>query len=165
MRITESVEHAATPEQVFTAFGDEGYQVLKCERSGSLEHDVVIEIEDGQTIVVTRRQMPTRDFPDFVRGFVGERVEVVETQRWGVPGEDGGREAALSVEIPGTPVHLTGGVHLRPSGSGTVQAVDGELKASVPLLGGRIEKAVAPVLVRAIRLEGKVVREWLDRPA
>lgn len=76
MRITESVEHAATPEQVFTAFGDEGYQVLKCERSGSLEHDVVIEIEDG-----------------------------------------------------------------------------------------RIEKAVAPVLVRAIRLEGKVVREWLDRPA
>lgn len=165
MRITETVEHAASPEQVFAAFCDEDYQVLKCERSGSLEHDVVIEVEHGQTVVVTRRQLPTKDFPDFVRGFVGDRVEVVETQRWGGPGEDGAREGSLNVEIPGTPVHLTGGVHLRPGGEGTVQTVDGELKANVPLLGGRIEKAVAPVLVRAVRLEGKVVRDWLTARA
>jgi hypothetical protein len=163
MKITETVEHAATPDQVFAAFCDEGYQVLKCQRSGALEHDVVIELEDGQTIIVTRRQLPTEGFPDFVRGFVGDRVEVVETQRWGDPGDDGAREAALTVEIPRTPVTLTGGVHLRPGGPGTVQAVDGELKANVPLLGGRIEKAVAPVIVSAVRLEAKVVRDWLAR--
>lgn len=163
MRITETVEHAATPDQVFAVFCDEEYQVLKCERSGSLEHDVVIELEDGLTIVVIRRQLPTKDFPDFVRGFVGDRVEVVETQRWGDAGDDGAREAALTVEIPRTPVSLTGGVHLRPGGLGTVQSVDGELKANVPLLGGRIEKAVAPVIVSAVRLEARVVRDWLAR--
>lgn len=164
MRITETVEHAATPDEVFAMFCDFDYQSLKCERSGATDHEVVIELEeDGATLVVTRRQLPTTGFPDFAKGFVGESVEVVESQRWGQSEQDGTREAALSVDIAGTPVHLTGGVHLAPGGAGTVQTVDGELKANVPLLGGRIEKAVAPILIKAVRLEGRVGAEWREQ--
>ena len=163
MRITESVEHDASPEQVFEMLCTRGYQELKCERSGALDHEVTIEVEQDATTVVTRRQLSTEGFPDFARRLVGETVDVVETQRWGSASPDGSRQAALTVDISGTPVHLTGGVSLTPGGSGTVHAVDGELKANVPLVGGRIEKVVAPVLERAVRLEGQVGREWRER--
>lgn len=162
MRITESVEHAATPQQVFEMICTPGYQELKCQRSGAVDHEVTIEVEAGATTVVTRRTLPTQGFPDFARRFVGDTVDVVETQRWGPPGEDGSRQAAVTVEISGTPVEMTGGASLAPGGAGTVHTVDGDLEAHVPLVGGRIERAVAPVLARAVHLEAGVGREWLE---
>ncbi len=161
MRISETVEHAADPERVLEMLCSSDYQDLKCERSGSLEHEVVIEVEEEATTVVTRRRLPTDGFPDFARSFVGEAVDVIETQRWGPEQEDGGRTAVLTVELPRTPVHLTGSVRLEPSENGTLQTVEGELKARVPLLGGRIEQAVAPVISSAVRLEAAVGRDWL----
>lgn len=160
MRITETVEHAADPEQVFAMICSPDYQDLKCERSGALEHEVAVEVEEGATTVVTRRRLPSTGFPDFAKGFVGEAVDVVETQRWGQAADDGRRTAALHVEIPRTPVVLTGSVRLEPSSGGTLHTVEGDLKANVPLLGGRIERAVAPVLSSAVRLEGRVGQEW-----
>lgn len=163
MRISETIEHAATPQEVFAMVTDPAYQELKCQRSGAVQHEVVVEVEADTTIVVTRRTMPTDGFPDFAKGFVGQTVDVVETQRWGEASADGSRQASLEVEISGTPVQFVGGVDLEPSAAGTLQQVDGELKAHVPLLGGRIEKAVAPILIRAVRLEGRVGTEWRER--
>lgn len=161
MKITETVEHSATPDEVFATFSDIEYQQLKCERSGAVDHDVVIELDDqGGTIIVTTRQMPTDNFPDFARKFVGDTLTVVEKQEWGAPSEGGEREAALTVEIPSTPVHLTGAARLTPHGSGTQQVVDGDLKASVPLLGSKIENAVAPILIKAIRMEAPLVEKF-----
>lgn len=162
-RITETIEHQASPDQVFALFCSTEYQELKCTRSGATDHDVAIEVEGDAVTVVTRRSLPSDGLPDFAKNFVGKTIEVVETQRWGAAGEDGAREAALEVEIPGTPVQFVGGIDLEPSDGGSTQRVDGELKAHVPLLGGKIEKAVAPILVRAVRLEGRVVAESLGQ--
>jgi hypothetical protein len=50
---------------------------------------------------------------------------------------------------------------LRADGTGTRQTIDGDLKASVPLIGGRIEKAIEPALQGAIRVEQREGRTWL----
>lgn len=162
MKISETVEHAASPDEVFAMFCDVGYQQLKCERSGALDHDVAIEVDDhGSTVIVTTRQLPTTDFPDFARKFVGETVTVVETQEWGASTDGDEREAALTVEIPSTPVKLTGAARLTAhDGGGTAHVVDGELKANIPLLGSKIESAVAPFLIKAIRMEGPLGEKW-----
>lgn len=163
MRITETIEHQASPQHVFELFCSQEYQELKCTRSGATDHDVAIEVEGDAITVVTRRTLPSDGLPDFARSVVGKTIDVVETQRWGAADDDGSREAALEVEIPGTPVQFVGGIDLEPSEGGSSQRVDGELKAHVPLLGGKIEKAVAPVLIRAVHLEATVVAEWLQR--
>lgn len=165
MRIHETIEHAATPEQVFEMICSAEYQERKCERSGALEHEVAIEVEQDARTIVTRRRLPTEGFPDIARKFVGDAVDVVETQVWALAADpEGGRTASLQVEIPRTPVTLNGSVSLTPGGAGTEHTVEGELKANVPFVGGKIEQAVAPVLASALRLEAKVGAQWLQDP-
>ncbi|WP_109474239.1 DUF2505 domain-containing protein [Ornithinimicrobium cavernae] len=164
MRIHETVEHAASPQQVFDMLCTAEYQELKCVRSGALEHEVAIEVEDDARTVVTRRRLPTDGFPDFARKFVGDSVDVVETQVWGLtPDAEGGHTASLHVEIPRTPVSMSGSVVLAAGESGTEHTVEGELRANVPFIGGKVEAAVAPILARALRLEGKLSREWFGQ--
>lgn len=164
MRIHETVEHGAAPQQVFEMICSADYQELKCTRSGALEHEVAIEVEQDTRTIVTRRRLPTDGFPDFARKFVGDAVDVVETQVWGLSGDDdGGHAASLHVEIPRTPVIMSGSISLTPGGAGTQHTVEGDLRANVPLLGSKIEAAVAPVLASALRLEARLSAEWFDQ--
>lgn len=164
MRIHETVEHSVTPQQVFEMICSPDYQDLRCVRGGALEHEVAIEIEDDARTIVTRRRLPTDSFPEFARRFVGASVDVVETQVWALAlDEDGGHSASLHLEIPRTPISLTGSVLLAPSGTGTQHIVEGELKANVPFVGSKIEQSVAPVIASGVRLEGRLSQEWFTQ--
>ena len=72
-----------------------------------------------------------------------------------------GRARAGTVELAGAPIDLAGTLSLAPTGRGSVETVDGDLKARVPLLGGQIEKAAAPALESAIRVERETGQAWL----
>lgn len=183
MRITEKLHHAADVHEVFAMLIDPGFQELRCERSGSLEHEVTIEDPvDGAAsgpaggeagpIVVTRRRMATDEFPDFAQKLIGHTIDIVETTRWGAAASDGTREAAYTLNVEGTPVTVVGGVHLRPSsevaaggeqGPVTTHTVDGELNAHMPFIGAKVERAVGPLITKAIDLEAQLGREWLGR--
>jgi len=184
MRITEKLHHAAGVEEVFAMLSNQAFQELRCERSGSVEHEVTIEQPvdhgggaygdgdaDGPT-VVTRRRMTTDEFPDFAKKLIGHTVDLIETTRWGATASDGTREAAYTLNVEGTPVNVVGGVHLRPSaevaagggqGAVTTHTVDGELNAHIPFIGAKVERAVRPFVTRAIELEAQLGREWLGR--
>jgi hypothetical protein len=43
--------------------------------------------------------------------------------------------------------------------------VDGKLKASIPLLGGKVEKSAAPAVIDGIHQEGRTGRAWLAERA
>lgn len=161
MRISERIEHDATPERVHAMLIDPAFQEERCRRSGSLHHEVEVEVTDEGPIVVTRRQLPTEDLPEVAKRFVGSTLELVETVRWGSSDADGDWEAGYTLDVESTPVSMVGGIHLWPDGAGTVHAVDGELSAHVPLLGNRIERAVHPLIATALDLEARLSREWL----
>ena len=65
------------------------------------------------------------------------------------------------VEIQSAPVRLTGSLSLGPDGAGTAEQVDGDQKASLPLVGGKIEKAAEPAIRAAIGKEQEIGRGWL----
>lgn len=161
MKISATLDYAATPQQVFAMLIDEGFQTRKCEATGALRHTVSISTEGDRTIIVSSRDLPTDEFPDFVKGLVGATLAVTETQDWGPPGADGSRQGALTVDIAGAPIDLAGSLSLEPGGQGSVESVQGDLKARIPLLGGRIEKAAAPAIESAIRVEREVAEAWL----
>lgn len=107
--------------------------------------------------------MPTDDFPDFVRSMIGPQIVVVETYLWEAPASDGSRNGTLTVDIGdgNLPVGMTGTITLKPHGTGSVIRVDGELKARVMLIGGKIEKAAEPAVRDAIDKEHQTGMEWL----
>jgi hypothetical protein len=164
VRLTDRIRYRADPAAVFAMITDRRFQEHKCHSSGATRYQAeVTEDAPGGTRIVTTRQMPTTDLPDFVRSFAGAELTITETSHWGPVEPDGSRTGTVTVEITGVPVRLSGRTRLARDGQTTVQDVDGDLKASVPLLGGKIEKAAEPAIRSAIRLEERVGEEWLTR--
>ena len=162
MRFNDQIRYPADPQRVFAMIVDPAFQEAKCVATGALEHEVdVSAADDGSAVVISTRAMPTDQLPEFVRGFVGGRLTLVETQRWNAPAADGGRTGTITVDISGAPIRFSGRLRLEGDADGTTQALDGDLKAAVPLVGGRIEKAAEPALRMGVRVEGRTGAEWL----
>ncbi len=162
MRLSDEIRYDADPAVVFAMICDPRFQERKCVANGSTEHEVGIEPDaGGGAVVTTRRTLPTDGVPDFVKAFVGETLRVSQLDQWGPPGVDGAREGATVVEIDGAPVRFSAVLRLLPAPGGSVQQVEGELKASVPLLGGRVEKAAEPAIRAAVRAEQRTATAWL----
>ncbi len=162
MRLSAEIRYDADPQAVFAMLTDTAFQDRKCEATGALHHEVEIEeFDDGSATITTRRTMPTDQVPDFVRSFVGKTLLVVQNDDWGPAAPDGSREGTIVVEIQGAPVRLAGSLTLRSQGGQSVELIEGDVKASVPLVGGKIEKAIEPALQGAIKVEQREGRAWL----
>ncbi len=163
MRVTYELRYDATPEQVATMIADERFQDLKCERTGALEWEVTVETyDDGSTTVTSSRVMPTDHVPDFIQRFVGATLTLRQVEDWEPVDQDGGR-GTVTVEISGAPIVFTADLTLGVQDGTCVQTVRGDLKASVPLVGSKIEKAAEPAIRAAIKAEQRTGEAWLAR--
>jgi hypothetical protein len=164
VRLTADIHYDAAPTAVFAMLADPAFQEQRCVATGALEHTVgVEEFDDGGATITSRRVMPTDQVPDFVRTFVGATLVVTEVQDWQRLDDDGGRQGTLVLEIKGAPVRMTGSLRLVAEGTGCVEVLDCDLKASVPLVGGKIERAIEPAIRSAIGVEERSGQAWLAR--
>jgi hypothetical protein len=163
VRLQDVIRYDAAPPAVFEMLVDPAFQERKCEATGALSWVVGVDrTGDGSAVITTRRSMPTDQLPELVRGLAGRGLEIVEVDEWGPPATDGARAGRVTVRIEGAPVRVTGALRLSGEGRGSRQEIDAELTASVPLIGGRIEKAAEPAMRAAIRVEGRTGAAWLS---
>jgi Protein of unknown function (DUF2505) len=161
MKIHATIDYAATPQEVFAMLADEDFQVRKCTANGARGHAVSIGSQGERTTIVSTRDLPTDNLPSYVRSIVGDTLTVTETQDWGPPAADGTRSGRLTVDIAGAPIDLAGTLSLAPGGQGSLETVEGDLKARIPLIGDKLEKAAAPAIQSAIRVESETGKAWL----
>jgi uncharacterized protein YndB with AHSA1/START domain len=165
MKISETIRYAAPPETVYAMLTDAAFQERKCVEAHAQRHEAAVSPAGDGARVVTKRDLPADDLPDFVRSIVGSTLSVTETYEWGGAAVDGTRTGTLTVEVAGAPVAMRSAVRLAPAGGGTQFSIDGDLKASIPLFGGKVEKAAAPAVIGAIRSEQRTGNAWLSERA
>ncbi|GAA2739257.1 DUF2505 domain-containing protein [Pedococcus aerophilus] len=163
MKIATTMEYAATPEEVFAVLTDQAFQEAKCAATAAIKYTASVKESGGGAVITTERILPADDLPDFAKNMVGETLKVVETQTWGAASADGSRTGTVEMSVAGVPVALNGKLALAPGGPGSIEHLDAELKAKVPLIGGKIEKAAAKPIEEAIAIEASTVKEWLAR--
>ncbi len=141
---------------------DPGFQEAKCRATtAGGEHSVQVDPGATGARVRTERELPSDGLPDVARSFVGDTLVVVEVHDWSTLAPDGSRESALDMHVRGAPLTLKGTLRLEPDGDGTLQVLEAELTANVPLIGGRIERAAAGPIDTAIDIETRLLREHL----
>ena len=163
MKIAKSIEYAATPEELFAVLSDVKFQEAKCAATAAIKHSANVETVGDHTVITTSRILPSDGLPDFAKSMVGETLKVTETQDWGPASPDGSRRGTVQMAVAGAPIALNGTLAIAPGGPGTVEKLDAELKAKLPLIGGKIEKAAAPPIEEAIDIEARTAQEWLAR--
>jgi hypothetical protein len=161
VRVTAEMHYAAGPGDVFAMLTDKAFQDRKLGQTGALSWEVEIRAEAGGAVVTSRRALPTDQVPDAFRALVGPQITITQTESWGPAGPDGARTGTLVVEVAGAPIRMNASLSLSPSGTGTVERVDGDLKARVPLIGGKIERSAEPAVRAAIDAEERIGQAWL----
>lgn len=99
--------------------------------------------------------------PSQVRRFVGETLAAHQETAWGAPDTDGSRQGTLTIVPKGMPARAEGIAVLRPVGEGTEVTYRGTFTVSIPLVGGKIEKAAGPHITRAFDVQQEAGNEWL----
>jgi uncharacterized protein YndB with AHSA1/START domain len=72
-----------------------------------------------------------------------------------------GEVADFTTDTPGKPVGITGIRRLVADGDGTRDTFEGEAKAKVPLIGGKIERLIAERLKQGWDIEHGIGVPWL----
>ena len=163
MRLQKSLSYPAPAGEVAALLADRSFVDEVCAASGAVSHEVDVSGDPAGAFAVTStRVLPTDELPDVARRFVGATLSLRQVDRWDAPGPDGSRSGTLALEVPGAPVTARAAMTLRPDDAGgSQQVVDGELTASVPLVGRRIEKAAVTPLMMALEQMEQLARRRL----
>ena len=160
MKIELSWDLTSTPDEVYEDAINPEYQDDKCKAAGAITFSSKVE-ETGQGHTSTvQRLMSSGDVPELVKKVVGDKVDVLETIAWGPKQADGSRKGDLTVHMKGQPISMKGFTYIKPNGTGSTVGVDAELKAKIPVIGGKIEKMGSPEIIKAIKAEEATAHEW-----
>jgi hypothetical protein len=141
------------------------FAILSSERWAQLRDDAlsdgsrVVRREQsagGEVTLVLSRELPA-GVPGFLERFLPADGRVTQTDVWDAP-SGGTRSGTWRVDIPGAPARLGGTMRLEPTPSGSRYVVDGEVQVRVPLIGGRAEGFIAPLVEKLAAREGEVLR-------
>lgn len=164
MRTTIETAYAAEPDRVVGIRLDPGFLGEVCRRNGALDFEVDAHAApDGSGTSRVRRTMPTDDFPDAARRFVGKTIVFVEEVVWDAPAGAGRRSGTVRILAEGFPVTIAGAIDLAPAPAGSLERISGEITAKIPLVGGRIEKSIEPALREGVVVQAETLAEWAAR--
>ncbi|MFN8125801.1 MAG: DUF2505 domain-containing protein [Candidatus Nanopelagicales bacterium] len=159
-RVDEVQHYTVGPDEVFAMLSDPAFIEKKCLASGSIEASAEVTTEDAGTTIVSRRVLPAK-LPGFAKKFVGETLTLIETQKWSDP-DAGARTATFVVDFGNNPISFGGDATLRPDGDGTRVEYIGDIRCSVPFVGGKIENVALDWITRYLDKEQRVGTSWLD---
>ena len=161
MRMQVTHHFDADVATVFALLSDPEFLERKYAEQGAT--DVAVDSHDergGSPRIVSRRKV-TIDLPGFARKVMQPTNTVVQTDDWAAADAGGRRVCTYRVEVQGVPSRIVGTVTLTPDGAGTRQDVEAEVKVSIPLLGGKLEKFAVDSGVKSLDQEAEFTRAEL----
>ena len=143
MAATFSVERelAKPPSELYdVAMGDEFQSLRAAELGGTAPPTVTPTSGRGNRVEMTRR-IPPEALPGAVRKFLPRNAAARQVDDWTEITDDSSR-GTWTADVPGAPVGIAGRYHVTRAGERSLFRVTGEVKVSIPVVGGKIANEV-----------------------
>ena len=161
--LSSSLSLPADPTAAFEMVTNRDYLLQVAQATGGTDIEITVTPTlDGGVTIVSRRALPA-ELPSYAKALVGDFLKLTETRTFGPADEDGSRRGTVSVAIDGAPVSIEGPLKLEPTPDGSIVMVKAEVKASVPFVGGKLEKFAAENIQDFLRIEEKVATKFLEQ--
>jgi hypothetical protein len=157
-RLKHDLTYDAPMAEVAEMLADTSFREEVCDFQGVKRAMVSIDSDDTGMQVTIDQVQAAQGIPSFAKKFVGDEINIVQEESWASP-----TEGDIKVTIPGKPGEMTGTARLTESGGVTTETVEMTVKVSIPLVGGRIEGLITDMLLKALKAENKVGRDYLSR--
>jgi carbon monoxide dehydrogenase subunit G len=155
MKLRHDLTYDAAPAAVLAMITDPEFWDKVAVAVAAISSVATVEADGGATRVVVDTEQPVTGVPAFAKKIAGDSARAITTQVWS------GHTASYSVDTPGKPTSINGTATLSEKGAGTVLTYDLDVKASVPLIGGRLEKLVIELTTAGFVKEQAVGAAWL----
>ncbi len=151
--------YLATPTRVLAMVCNADYITGRAKATGALTvTQSQTEGSDGSIDLVIERTLPA-DMPSYARSIVGETLTITEHQVW-QPADDTSCAGRFEVKFS-APLVFKGTVQMRFDGNSTTVVTSGEIKASVPFVGGKVERLALAQTERYLHKEQEFANNWL----
>ncbi|MCM0620536.1 DUF2505 domain-containing protein [Nocardioides bruguierae] len=148
--ISHSMTYNGDMETVRAMVLDKGFREEVCEAQRVLRHEVSVTEDAEATIVRVEQVQGAAGLPSFATKLVGEEITIIRTETWR------GVYADVEVVIPGKPGEIRGTATLVEDGASITEDVELDVNVRIPLVGGKVEKLIADMLIKALNKEEKV---------
>jgi hypothetical protein len=155
MRLRHELAYDAPPADVVAMLTDPLFWDKVGDATGALSSKATVDADGAATRVVIDQEQEVVGVPSFAKKFVGDSTRAITTQVWT------GSRASYQVATPGKPTSMTGTATVAENGTGSTLTYDLEVKASVPLIGGKLEKLVVELTTEGFEKEQAVGAAWL----
>lgn len=159
-KIKKTDHYDASPEAMMAMLKDSGYVAAKYESLGDISTDIVEHSSTDSGMVLKVDRKTPSDLPDFAKKVLGDTNHIVQTETWMADGD--GYVCDLSIESPGKPLTIKSRSAIVPSGDGSDWNVNMEIKASIPLVGGKLEGVVEKETLASMDKEYAFNKMWLS---
>ncbi len=165
MKVASRHTYPAPPDTVFAMMTTPDTLVAKYTALGHDKIEIVEHIvSKGAVQVRSKREVPM-EVPGFAKKFLSPKNTVEQRDRWHAAAHDGSRSGTWEVQAKGVPVSAGGTLRLAPgAGRTTIVEITGEVKCSVPLLGGKLAAFVGGDVQRTLAAEEQFNDGWLASP-
>lgn len=159
-KIARVDKYQASADAVWAMLQDRAYIDAKYQALGDIATEVeTFEPSESAVVLKVKRTVPA-DLPDFAKKILGDTNRLVQDETWRAT--DGAYVCDLRIEFPGKPLHITGTLRVKATGDATADwVVDMDVKASVPLIGGKLEGVVEKETRASLDKEYRFNQEWL----
>ena len=157
-RLTYDLTYDAPLTAVGEMLLDPAFREEVCDAQGAIRRTATVGPKAAGMEVVVDQVMPAEGIPGFARKFVGDEINLVQTEQWSDI-----ETGTVEVVIPGKPGQMRGTIRIQESGGTTTETVAMEIKVGIPLVGGKIESLIADLLRKALKTENSVGRAYLAR--
>jgi hypothetical protein len=154
------IEHHTTSphsaEKVFGAMVDETYLRDRLAAIGGTNAELVsFSSSDGKASYELKQGVPAEHLPSMAKSLLGGDLVIKRVESWAAGA------GTVEVTLSGVPGRLDGGFTVTGNGSGSKVTLTGEIKVSIPLMGGKLEKVIAEQVAVLLDRESEFTSEWL----
>jgi hypothetical protein len=160
-RIEHRASFAAPVPTVYSALVDKAYLEDRLAELGGRNAALLEHSANADTATYKVRQgLAAEQLPSAVRTFLNGDLVVEREERWQL--DDGTHVATMRARIPGMPAEITARSRLDAlADGGTAWITNAEVKVSIPLVGGKLEKGVAEQVGKLLAAESQFAGGWL----
>ncbi|MGH3917031.1 MAG: DUF2505 domain-containing protein [Pseudonocardiaceae bacterium] len=149
-----------SPERMREVLTDPDYLRGKLHAVGGPRAELVSRDEDAQGITILLHQMvPPDALPSVIRSLLPSGLTVHRTETWTPAG------GVLRCTVDGAPGTIIGTMTLNPDPAGSVLLTRLEATIPLPLIGGKVEKAVTGGVSKLMNAEYDFTMKWLHNSA
>lgn len=163
MRFDSTVRYPADLATVTAMLLDPEYLRFRLQKLGVEAPEASVEERDGAPRLSVRAVVPSSMVPASYRRFVPSKLKIHLVEAWQSGAGDRSPSGTMTVEVEGLPARASANFRLDASEDGCERTYSGDVTASIPLVGKKLEAAAVAALDKVVRAEQSAAAEYLAR--